>query len=156
MIPLLARLSMCGVGICWEPWKLTSFQPCNIHFIFIKSVGHVLCSERMLLSVCPSPGEGGGMSTFIHLMREQMSAPLDELGGKCPESLLTCHFWAGGKCPRGHMSVPHLQTSYKLSHLSILINPEPPRNNASVQVWSNPSISLQDITSERLISTFFD
>ena len=24
------------------------------------------------------------MSTFIHLMRVQMSAPLDELGGKCP------------------------------------------------------------------------
>ena len=24
------------------------------------------------------------MSTFIHLMRGQMSKPLDELGGKCP------------------------------------------------------------------------
>ena len=29
-------------------------------------------------------GERGQMSTFIHLMRGQMSIPLDELGGKCP------------------------------------------------------------------------
>ena len=42
------------------------------------------------------------ISTFIHLMRGQMSTPLDEFGGKCPDM----PFWAGDKCPRGHMSVP--------------------------------------------------
>ena len=56
------------------------------------------------------------MSTFIHLMRGQMSKPLDELGGKCPYM----PFLDRGKCPRGNISVPlfkHLLYSYKFSYI---------------------------------------
>ena len=40
------------------------------------------------------------MSTFIHLMRGQMSKPLDELGGKCPYM----PFLDRGQMSEGNMS----------------------------------------------------
>ena len=65
------------------------------------------------------------MSTFIHLMRGQMSKPLDELGGKCPYM----PFLDRGQMSEGeHVRPPSKPHAYLQSMVTISVKFQENRN----------------------------
>ena len=61
--------------------------------------------EKVLLTVWPplTGGRGGGggqISTLMHVMRGEGG------GANIHLDVLTCRFWAGGKCPGGCVRLP--------------------------------------------------
>ena len=55
------------------------------------------------------------MSTILHLLRGQMSSPVNHLGA----DVLIYHFSQEGRCPRGEMSFLNIQKRDMVTHLTL-------------------------------------